>query len=217
MPPIFPAQGILNDAFSTKEPFGPPRSASPPNSSSRGADPSDRYWVWSPAEDLQNKASALSKEAVSELKKSSDAVQARTGPIELHSGKYYATCTLGGLIACVGFLAPPACPIVSHGLQGLTHTAMTPLDLVKCRRQVDPKMYHGTFEAWGKIGRAEGFRGVLTGWSPTFLGYSVRNGRPLWRLSFLIVADPRRLQVWRLRILQKPLLGSRRRRSSLPI
>lgn len=34
-------------------------------------------------------------------------------------------------------------------------------------------MYKGNFEAWGKIGRAEGFRGVFTGWSPTFFGYSV--------------------------------------------
>jgi solute carrier family 25 phosphate transporter 3 len=29
---------------------------------------------------------------------------------------------------------------------GLTHTAVTPLDLVKCRRQVDSKMYKGNFE-----------------------------------------------------------------------
>lgn len=50
---------------------------------------------------------------------------------------------------------------------------MTPLDLVKCRRQVDSKMYKGNFEAWGKIGRAEGIRGIFTGWSPTFFGYSV--------------------------------------------
>ena len=57
--------------------------------------------------------------------------------------------------------------------QGLTHTAMTPLDLVKCRRQVDSKMYQGNIEAWGKISRAEGLRGIFTGWGPTFFGYSV--------------------------------------------
>ena len=50
---------------------------------------------------------------------------------------------------------------------------MTPLDLVKCRRQVDAKLYKGNFEAWGKIGRAEGIRGIFTGWAPTFFGYSV--------------------------------------------
>lgn len=53
---------------------------------------------------------------------------------------------------------------------------MTPLDLVKCRRQVDPKRYKGNMEAWRLIGRAEGFRGIMTGWSPTFFGYSVQGG-----------------------------------------
>ena len=57
--------------------------------------------------------------------------------------------------------------------QGLTHTAVTPLDVVKCRRQVDSKLYKGNFEAWGKIGRTEGIRGIFTGWSPTLFGYSV--------------------------------------------
>jgi solute carrier family 25 (mitochondrial phosphate transporter), member 3 len=51
---------------------------------------------------------------------------------------------------------------------------VTPLDLVKCRRQVDAKMYSGNFQAWGKIARAEGFRGIYTGWSPTFFGYSAQ-------------------------------------------
>ena len=35
-------------------------------------------------------------------------------------------------------------------------------------------MYTGNFQAWGKIGRAEGFRGIYTGWSPTFFGYSAQ-------------------------------------------
>jgi solute carrier family 25 phosphate transporter 3 len=51
---------------------------------------------------------------------------------------------------------------------------VTPLDLVKCRRQVDPKLYRGNFEAWGKIARAEGVRGIFTGWTPTLLGYSAQ-------------------------------------------
>lgn len=53
---------------------------------------------------------------------------------------------------------------------------MTPLDLVKTRRQVDSKLYKGNFEAWGKIYRGEGVRGIFTGWGPTFLGYSVQGG-----------------------------------------
>jgi len=91
------------------------------------------------------------------LDKISRDTQNRVGKIELFSPKYYAACTFGGLLAC-----------------GLTHTAVTPLDLVKCRRQVDPKLYKGNFEAWGKIARGEGFRGVFTGWSPTFFGYSAQ-------------------------------------------
>jgi solute carrier family 25 phosphate transporter 3 len=141
----------LSDTFSSKLPFGHAERLPPETS------PSDRYSAWSPAEDLKNKAGALSQEAAAELNRSSQAIHARTGQIELHSAKYYATCTLGGLLAC-----------------GLTHTAVTPLDLVKCRRQVDPKMYQGNFEAWGKIGRAEGLRGVFTGWSPTLFGYSAQ-------------------------------------------
>lgn len=35
-------------------------------------------------------------------------------------------------------------------------------------------MYTGNFQAWGKIARAEGFRGIYTGWSPTFFGYSAQ-------------------------------------------
>ena len=53
---------------------------------------------------------------------------------------------------------------------------MTPLDLVKCRRQVNSSLYKSNFQAWGKIYRGEGVRGVFTGWGPTFAGYSVQGG-----------------------------------------
>lgn len=79
--------------------------------------------------------------------------------IELYSGKYFAACGLGGIIAC-----------------GPTHTAVTPLDLVKCRRQVDPKLYRSNLQAWSKIYRGEGLRGVFFGWSPTFVGYCFQGG-----------------------------------------
>jgi hypothetical protein len=39
---------------------------------------------------------------------------------EFGSGTYYAYCGLGGLLSC-----------------GITHTMVTPLDLVKCRLQVN--------------------------------------------------------------------------------
>jgi solute carrier family 25 phosphate transporter 3 len=55
---------------------------------------------------------------------------------------------------------------------GPTHTAVTPLDLVKTRRQVDSNLYKSNVQAWGKIYREEGIRGVFFGWTPTFVGYS---------------------------------------------
>jgi len=75
--------------------------------------------------------------------------------IELFSGTYFAACTLGGVIAC-----------------GPTHTSVTPLDLVKTRRQVDPNLYKSNLQAWRSIYKAEGLRGIFFGWSPTFIGYS---------------------------------------------
>jgi len=79
--------------------------------------------------------------------------------IELYSGKYFAACGLGGIIAC-----------------GPTHTAVTPLDLVKCRRQVDANLYKSNFSAWKSIYKGEGLRGVFFGWSPTFVGYCFQGG-----------------------------------------
>ena len=52
------------------------------------------------------------------------------------------------------------------------NTAVTPLDLVKCRRQVDPNIYSSNISAWRSIYSKEGLRGVFFGWSPTFVGYS---------------------------------------------
>ncbi|KAI8628028.1 mitochondrial phosphate carrier protein [Xylariaceae sp. FL1651] len=113
--------------------------------------------AYSVVDDAKNKASKLSAEAQQEFDKASGAVQAKTGKIELYSPGFYAAATFGGLLAC-----------------GLTHTAVTPLDLVKCRRQVDSKLYRGNFQAWGLIYRQEGLRGIFTGWGPTLAGYSAQ-------------------------------------------
>ncbi|KAI9784748.1 MAG: hypothetical protein M1839_001478 [Geoglossum umbratile] len=154
---LFPSQGTLHNVFGPATPITQPvnRPAPPPRTPYRAR--TGLYVAWSVADDAKNKASQLSKEATAELHNASDRARAQAGKIELYSLNYYAACTFGGLVAC-----------------GFTHAAVTPLDLVKCRRQVDPKMYRGNFEAWGKIARAEGFRGVYTGWGPTFLGYSAQ-------------------------------------------
>ncbi|KAJ1976199.1 Cu/Pi carrier [Dimargaris xerosporica] len=76
-------------------------------------------------------------------------------PIELGTAKYFYACGLGGAMAC-----------------GLTHAFVTPLDLVKCRRQVDPKLYSSIFDGWKKIGSTQGISGLYTGVGPTLIGYS---------------------------------------------
>lgn len=53
------------------------------------------------------------------------------------------------------------------------HHLLRPVALqVKCRRQVDPKIYSSNISAWRSIFAKEGIRGVFFGWSPTFIGYS---------------------------------------------
>jgi len=117
----------------------------------------DLYSAWSVVDDAKDKAKQVGHEAAKELEKAGAKAQAKTGKIALYSGQYYAACTFGGLLAC-----------------GLTHAAVTPLDLIKTRRQVDSKLYTSNVQGWGKIYRGEGVRGIFTGWSPTLFGYSAQ-------------------------------------------
>ncbi|KAJ9625063.1 Cu/Pi carrier [Taxawa tesnikishii (nom. ined.)] len=156
MPSLFPGLRALSDAFASSLPPYPPTNTEQ-RAKSNNLARSELYSAWSVADDAKAKTAQLSDAAVKEFNKASDAAQAKAGKIELYSAKYYAACTFGGLLAC-----------------GVTHWSVTPLDLVKCRRQVDPKMYKGNFEAWRKISAAEGVRGVYTGGSPTFFGYSAQ-------------------------------------------
>jgi solute carrier family 25 phosphate transporter 3 len=76
---------------------------------------------------------------------------------EVGSAQFYAYCAFGGLLSC-----------------GLTHTAVVPLDLVKCRIQVDPTKYKSLGNGF-KVSIAEGGMKSLTlGWAPTLLGYSMQ-------------------------------------------
>ncbi|KAM4805386.1 solute carrier family 25 member 3-like [Urocitellus parryii] len=77
--------------------------------------------------------------------------------IEYGSPRYLLLCGLGGMLSC-----------------GLTHMAIVPLDLVKCRMQVDPDKYKGIFSGFGVTVREEGLRGLARGWAPTFIGYSLQ-------------------------------------------
>jgi len=83
----------------------------------------------------------------------------------MHSLEYFTMCAIGGILSC-----------------GLTHTAVTPLDLVKCNTQANPHLVKGTMQGFSKIYSGElvpegfkgGLPGLLRGWGPTLAGYSVQ-------------------------------------------
>jgi solute carrier family 25 phosphate transporter 3 len=77
--------------------------------------------------------------------------------IELYSPKYYGVCAVGGALCC-----------------GLTHTAVTPLDVVKCNMQTNPAKYPGIAAGFGVTAREGGARGLVRGWVPTLIGYSIQ-------------------------------------------
>lgn len=70
---------------------------------------------------------------------------------------HYIVGIIGGAIAC-----------------GFTHLLITPIDLVKCRKQIDPLMYPSLMEGFRSIYRSEGFSGLYVGWIPTIIGYSLQ-------------------------------------------
>jgi len=76
---------------------------------------------------------------------------------EFGDSKYYALCGLGGVLSC-----------------GVTHTAVVPLDLVKCRIQVDPAKYGGLINGFRVTMAESGLREFGKGWAPTLIGYSMQ-------------------------------------------
>lgn len=76
---------------------------------------------------------------------------------EYGSPKFYALCGLGGVLSC-----------------GITHTAVVPLDLVKCRIQTNPEKYRSIFKGFKISVKEEGIRGLSRGWAPTAIGYSLQ-------------------------------------------
>lgn len=51
---------------------------------------------------------------------------------------------------------------------------VTPLDLVKCRLQVDPAKYKNLINGFKVTMADEGARGLAKGWAPTAIGYSIQ-------------------------------------------
>ena len=54
---------------------------------------------------------------------------------------------------------------------GLTHTAIVPLDVAKCKKQIDAGFSKSMFDGLSKVRSA----GQTTlGWAPTLIGYSAQ-------------------------------------------
>jgi hypothetical protein len=112
-----------------------------------------------------------------------------------HTDDYYLKCCLGGVLSC-----------------GLTHLAVTPLDVAKCnvsaallrsrmetshaklhrirlQMQVDPAKFKGLVPSIKLILAEEGAAGIWKGWLPTAIGYSlqVRRRSLLWLISDLVL------------------------------
>jgi solute carrier family 25 phosphate transporter 3 len=76
---------------------------------------------------------------------------------DVHDMSYYSKCMIGGILSC-----------------GITHTAVVPLDIIKCRRQVNYSLYKSLGDGFKVIRAAEGVSGLTVGWVPTFIGYSMQ-------------------------------------------
>lgn len=85
------------------------------------------------------------------------AADANTDEVEFGSAHFFALCGLSGILSC-----------------GSTHTFVVPLDLVKCRLQVDQAKYKNLFHGFKITVAEEGARGLAKGWAPTLFGYSAQ-------------------------------------------
>ncbi|ORX89791.1 mitochondrial carrier [Basidiobolus meristosporus CBS 931.73] len=86
----------------------------------------------------------------------------------------YARCAFAGAVCC-----------------GITHGALTPVDVVKTRIQLEPTVYNkGMIAGFRQIIKNEGAGTLLTGFGPTFSGYFMQGafkfgGYEFWKKTFI--------------------------------
>lgn len=96
------------------------------------------------------------------------AADAQVDSCEFGSLQYFALCGVGGILSC-----------------GSTHTFVVPLDLVKCRLQVDQAKYKNLFHGFKITVAEEGARGLAKGWAPTLFGYSAQVSKTIHVMTIL--------------------------------
>jgi len=106
-------------------------------------------------------------------------------PVEFGSGKYFALCGLGGILSC-----------------GVTHTVIVPLDLIKCRIQVNPEKYKGIVSGFRTTLAEEGVRALGKGWAPAAIGYSLQGlGKfgfyEMFKIAYSDMLGPELSYTWR--------------------
>mmetsp|Transcript_22156 Transcript_22156/g.59755 ORF Transcript_22156/g.59755 Transcript_22156/m.59755 type:complete len:329 (+) Transcript_22156:64-1050(+) len=83
---------------------------------------------------------------------------ANSGSEKKYDLMYYLKGALSGGICC-----------------GITHGALTPVDVVKTRIQLEPEVYNkGMIGGFGQVIKSEGAGALLTGFTPTFIGYFIQ-------------------------------------------
>ncbi|KAF7244289.1 Phosphate carrier protein, mitochondrial [Varanus komodoensis] len=127
----------------------------------------------------------LSLSAASTDKQKNPSVGHEEHSCEYGSLSYLLLCSLGGLLSC-----------------GVTHTAVVPLDVVKCRMQVEPKRYRGLVQGLTLTVQEEGTRGLVKGWAPTAIGYSMQGlGKfglyEFFKIHYSDLLGPEQAYLWR--------------------
>jgi len=74
-----------------------------------------------------------------------------------HTAFYYFKCMIAGVLSC-----------------GVTHTAICPLDVVKCNMQTNPQKFKGLIQGLKMLTAEEGANAIWKGWLPTAIGYSMQ-------------------------------------------
>lgn len=93
---LFPSSAAIAQAMMPTSAYYKPTPEPTPHPQKRPI-----FSAWSAADTVKDKAAELGAEAQKEYEKASAKAQAKAGKIELYSGKYYAACTVGGILACV--------------------------------------------------------------------------------------------------------------------
>lgn len=105
MPLVLPSPETVVGAFAHRH--------SPSNTNKRPANPRPEsmerplFPAWSTVDDVKKAAQSAEKGVAGEVDKASNKVQSKTGKIEMHSWQYFASCTFGGLMACVSIIRAP--------------------------------------------------------------------------------------------------------------